>query len=88
MGVVMNLGDYLVRFSPDGKVSVIDAIKAVSDSDRAGELWEDMVSQHPDLLSHCGDYNFQGEETETVIDTEGWERIRTLLPAYLGVPGA
>ena len=47
----------------DGKVSVVDAIYAVTEINRPQRLWERLVSEHPQVLEYCEPHSFQkGEE--------------------------
>ena len=68
-----------LRFTPDGRVSVIDAIKVASESERPDVLWDRMKERYPEILLHCEDYRFHKEETVLVIDSEGWGKIWVLL---------
>lgn len=81
--VTVNLDNHPVRFTPDGKVSVVDAIRAVSNSDRHLSIWEDLKTAHPEILMHCECYSFEGEGPISVVNSEGWEGIWMLLIEYL-----
>jgi hypothetical protein len=81
--LVVNLDTEPVRFTPDGKVSVVDAIRAVSNSNRPRAIWENLKVEHPEILTYCEDYPFQGEKSVLVANSKGWERISMLLPSYL-----
>lgn len=81
--MTLNLDNNPIRFTPDGKVSVIDAIQAVSNSNRARPIWESLKREHPDILLHCEDYSFQREAPTPVVTSDGWERVFILLPDYL-----
>jgi len=81
--LTVSLGDDPVRFTRDGRVSVIDAIQAVSCSSRADTIWRSLKSDHPDILTYCEDYPLGKGELLTVTGTEGWEKIWMLLPLYL-----
>jgi len=81
--LTLNLDNNPIRFTPDGKVSVIDAIQAVSNSNRARPIWESLKREHPDILLHCEDYSFQREAPTPVVTSDGWERVFILLPDYL-----
>jgi len=83
---ILNLDSVPLRFTSDGKVSVVDAIRAVSNSNRPNSLWEKLKAEHPEILMHCEDYSFQGEEPVPVIDSKGWERVWMLLPDFLSDP--
>ena len=84
--IIVTLDSVPLRFNPDGKVSVIDAIRAVSSSKRPYSLWEKLKAEHPEILMHCEDYSFQGKEPVPVIDSKGWEMVWMLLPDYLSYP--
>ena len=84
--LILNLGSAPLRFTPDGKVSVVDAIRAVSNSKRPYSLWEKLKAEHPNILMHCEDYSFQGKEPVPVIDSKGWEMVWMLLPDFLSDP--
>ncbi len=73
-----------VRFTPDGEVSVLNAIGALTHSERAGVIWEDVKRKHPEIASFCGAYSFQKGLFMPVVDKEGWERLWILLIDYLG----
>ncbi len=75
----LHLDDIPVRFTPDGKVSIIDAIKATMQSNQARAIWETFKNDHPEVLAYCEDYPFQGKTPMPVADSAGWEMIMTLL---------
>jgi hypothetical protein len=78
-----NIDSHHVRFTPDGKVSVGDAIRPLSHFDRPWPIWEDSKVEHPEIHRYCQHYSFQGETPIPVVNSEGWEMIRTLLLASL-----
>jgi hypothetical protein len=84
--VIVNLDSIPLRFTPDGKVSVVDAIRAVSESNSPATIWENLKRAHPEILIHCEDYSFHGENPIAVINSKGWERVWLLLPDYLADP--
>jgi len=84
--LIVNLDSVPLRFTPDGKVSVVDAIRAVSNSNRPHSIWESLKAEHPEVLMHCEDYSFQGEDPVPVLDSKGWERVWMLLPDFLSDP--
>jgi len=81
--LIVNLDSVALRFTPEGKVSVVDAIRAVSNSDSPYSIWENLKAEHPEILLYCVDYSFQGKGPVPVIDSKGWERVWMLLPDYL-----
>ena len=78
-GLVADLGTEQVRFTPDGRVSVLDAIQVVIGSKCPALLWEKLSSEYPQVLKHCEDYRFQREDSISVVDSKGWEMILALL---------
>ena len=80
---VVEMDDDQIRFTPDGRVYVLDAIKAVSGSDSEGHIWKSMKQDHPDILDYCERHASPGDEGFLVVDTEGWEKIWMFLPEYL-----
>ncbi len=80
---VLNLEENSVRFTPSGEIAVIDAIKALSDSDNAEEIWETLKDENPQILSHCKQFPFSKTKSVMVVDSQGWEQIETLLFDYI-----
>jgi len=72
-----------IRFTPDGRVYVLDAIEAVSGSDAAHRIWKSLQRDHPEILDLCQHRSLPGETGVIVADTEGWDRILLLLLEYL-----
>lgn len=81
--VTLNLGDRPVQFTPDGKVFLIDAIKAVTNSDYPAAILKGLQKNYPELAASCNQYAFSEEETVPVTDSEGWEKIMYKLQSYL-----
>jgi len=81
--MVFTLNNEPVRFTPEGKVSVIDAIRVVTDSNSPDAIWDTLKAEHPEILMHCENYSFQTEGPIPVVNSEGWETIWMLLPDYL-----
>ena len=82
--LIVQFDDDPVHFTPDGKVSVLDVIRALTQSEHPKRLWESLKKEHPEILDHCEDYPFQQEQTLTVMDKEGWEMLWNLLIECLG----
>jgi len=81
--VIVDLDDRSMRFTPDGRVTVVDAIGAVGDVRSPNAIWEHLKEAHPEILTYCEDYTFEDDAPVAVINSEGWERVRLLLPDYL-----
>ena len=80
---IVEMDDEQIRFTPDGRVYVLDAIKAVSGSDSERHIWKSMKQDHPDILNHCERHSPREGDGYLVVDTEGWDKIWMLLPEYL-----
>jgi hypothetical protein len=80
--VTLHLDNKPMRFTPDGKVSVVDAITATTHSNRARAIWETLKGRHPEVLALCEDYFFQGKDPVPVVGSTGWEAIMPLLFYY------
>ena len=81
--VTLQFNEKSLQFTPDGKVSIIDAIGVVTDSDQPGAIWNGLQTRHPEVLTYCDHYLFSHKETIPVVDSEGWESIMVLLFNYL-----
>jgi hypothetical protein len=81
---VVNFDGDPVRFTPDGKVSVLDAIEALTHTKCPGSLWEDVKKRYPEIVSHCGSYSFQKGHFSPVLDSEGCDMLWTVLVDHLG----
>jgi putative IMPACT (imprinted ancient) family translation regulator len=81
--VIIDVDNTAVRFTSEGKISVIDAIRAVSSSEQPRAVWESMKKEHPEILDHCEEYSFSTEDCVPVINSEGWEKLCDALLEYL-----
>ena len=79
----MQLDRDRVRFTPDGKVAVIDAIKALSAREGAERIWESLKEERPEFKTLCESYHFQKNRIDSVVDGEGWEKIEDALLDYI-----
>ena len=84
--LIIDIGDAAVRFTPDGRVFVLDAIELMCVCDRSHDIWERMKMEHPDILKYCEDYGTPQGDSVFVTTIEGWEKIWMLLPEYLFNP--
>ncbi len=80
--LTLTLDDDKVRFTPDGKVALMDMIAALSDSDEPEAIWEEIVSQNPEMLAYCEDFEYK-DETIKVVDSEGLAMVENMLFDYL-----
>jgi len=81
--IKVNMGKKTVRFTSEGKLFVEDAIRLMSPEAESRDIWERMTNDHPDILDYCEDYHTREENTLTIIDSEGLDRIISLLSEYL-----
>jgi hypothetical protein len=81
--VIVDLDNVAVRFTPDGKISVIDAIRAVGGFEHAWAVWEKVKTEHPEVLEHCEHYSFHRQGPVPVVNSEGWDTISSVLFGYL-----
>ncbi|MGD2188180.1 MAG: hypothetical protein PVI71_18770 [Desulfobacterales bacterium] len=81
--LMMKLERDRIRFTPDGKVAVVDAIKALSAKDGAKRIWSLLKEEHPEFKEICEHYNFQENKRISVVDGAGWEKIENALLDYL-----
>jgi hypothetical protein len=82
--LTVHFDDDPVRFTPEGKVSVLDDIGTLTQSGNPGCVWERLKEEHPEILDHCENYRFQKGQWLPVMDKEGLEMLWLLLIDYLG----
>ena len=72
-----------VSFTPGGKMNIKEAISAVSgtfaETADAGKLLEDLKQKHPQINKHIEYADTKNGPGVPVTDSEGWDRIQTLL---------
>ena len=79
----MQLDGDSIRFTPDGKVAVVDAIKALSARNCGESIWESLKAERPEFKGLCEGYHFQADKIDSVVDGEGWEKIEDALLDYI-----
>jgi hypothetical protein len=72
-----------VRFTPDGKVAVIDAIGALSEADCPKCIWNELKRSHPKIRKWYTDHSFPEEKNVPVASSRCWDRIQDLLLDHL-----
>jgi hypothetical protein len=80
---VLSMEKNFIRFTPSGEIAVIDAIKALSESDTAEEIWQTLKKENPQILSHCRQFHFSKNKSALVVDSQGWGQIESLLFVYI-----
>ncbi len=86
--VVIEMDSAEIRITADGRVSVIDAIEAVSECYHGRDIWERIKGEHPDILRNFEQYPMEDNAPVMVVDSEGWGKIWMVLAQYLVHPGA
>jgi len=81
--LIIHLDNEAVRFTHDGKVSVLDAIRALCNSSCQGAIWGNLKREHPEILIHYEDYSFLREGPIPVVESEGLGKVWMLLLDYL-----
>lgn len=79
----LKLDNDLIRFTPDGKVAVVDAIKALIALGEPESVWESLKAESPEINEVYQDYDFAESKSEAVVDGEGWEKIEVALMDYM-----
>ena len=80
---VLSMEENFIRFTPRGEIAVIDAIKALSESATAEEIWQTLKKENPQILSHCRQFHFSKNKSALVVDSQGWGQIESLLFDYI-----
>ena len=80
---LVDLGGTDIRFTPEGKVSVVDAIQALCAAKQPEQVWHNLVKAHPEIDKFCETYPFAGAGPAVVVDAPGWSLIEDLLPAHV-----
>jgi hypothetical protein len=80
---VLSLDENSVRLPPNGEMAVLDAIKALSASISAEEIWKKLRDENPEILSHCKRFSFSKTKSVIVVDCQVWKQIETLLFDYI-----
>lgn len=74
-----------IKFTPDGKVDVMDAIATLCGNDQkaAQKIWQRLIKEHPEAVDSFEDYRFSGQERTPVADSRGWSAIQAILFDYM-----
>lgn len=67
-----------IRFTPEGKVFVLDAIRALSENGNPEPLWRELQADYPEIAERC-EYIPGDEEPEPIADNDAWEAIQVRL---------
>jgi hypothetical protein len=81
--IKLELDSHPIRFTPDGKIAVIDAIQALSNLSDSRRIWNKLARSHPEIISLCDTYQFKSAKPTPVADRNGWETIQGHLFDYM-----
>ena len=62
---VLSLTEKAVRFTPSDEMAVLDAIRVLSGSDTAEDVWKKLKDENPQILSHCKQVFFSKTKSAT-----------------------
>jgi hypothetical protein len=79
----MNIDGDHVRFTPDGKIAIVDAIRALSAREGAEHIWESLKKECPEFDDISEHYTFKDNKLSPVADGEGWAQIENALLEYM-----
>jgi len=70
-----------ISFTPDGRIHVLDAIGALSGSDkeRSQGIWKALKTQNSELDGCCRKHRFAGGDISPAANPEEWEVIEKML---------
>jgi hypothetical protein len=75
----ITLDDNAIRFTPDGKVFILDAIRALSNNDRAKSIWNELKELKPEIKNLFENFPVKKNESVPVADSSGWDKIQGIL---------
>ena len=73
----------MIKFTPDGKIAVLDAIASLGTEQDTPALWRHLLALHPDLNGVCESYSFSNQAPVLVANGDGWEKIQSALFDFL-----
>jgi len=79
----LEIGKDSIRFTGDGKVAVLDAIKSLSATKEPESVWESLKDKNPQLQNICQKYAFVDSRSVPVVDEIGWRKIEAALADYV-----
>jgi hypothetical protein len=80
--LMLTLDQDKFRFTPDGKVSVIDIIAALCPTDNPEMVWEEIILNNPEIDEYCEDFAYK-DKVIKVIDGNGFYMLEKLLFRHL-----
>ncbi len=80
--LMLTLDQDKFRFTPDGKVSIMDIIAALCATEEPEMIWGEIITNHPELYAYCEDFSYK-DEIIKVVDSSGFYILEKLLFNYL-----
>ena len=77
--IQLTIADVPVRFTFEGQVYVVDAIRAVCENRNPGVLWNQITKHSPELLDCISEFKSDNSDTVPVVDSKGWEKVQDAL---------
>jgi hypothetical protein len=77
--VTIEMEGDVVRFTPHGRIAVIDAIGALCEAESPRAVWEDLKRSRPRIEAFCEEYVFSDGDPVPVADAETWTTIEMML---------
>jgi hypothetical protein len=72
-----------IRFTPEGKMAVIDAIEALTGAEDGQKVWQNVIDENPEMISWCDTYRFPKNDATPVVGRKGWEKVELLVFEYM-----
>lgn len=79
----VTLDDMPVRFTPDGKLYIVDAIAALAQIHEANDLWETLQKEKPQVKQYVDYHHGEGDKLLPITDSDGWDHIQDHLFDHL-----
>lgn len=73
------MGNDTVGFTPEGCISIFDAIMALTGTDEPSAVLKKLAAKHPEITSHIRLHRFEGQHLSPVTDGPGLDAICTFL---------
>lgn len=83
--IEINMGNDPVRFTCDGKIFIMDAIRIIVPEKELDSFWNRLKEDYPDIIPNTESWITEEGESLPVVNIEGWNRILDVLPEYLSV---
>lgn len=81
--VMVTIDQDTIKFTPEGKIDVLDAIASLGAAQDPPALWQRLLLLNPELAALCQSYPFANQPPSLVADGDGWERIQAALFEFI-----